>query len=161
MVDVDFNQEANSGSDTVVCISKYGHSVGLIAGSADNSFFADLLVKSMRFYDKRNYQCITSHLYNIHYPTLKSIQKKFGLQPLNLPMNVIYPYDADQINEIFDSSRHINRIQDGTIGIHWFGGAKCAGEFMKKTDGGFLPVKDNIIGLTILNHIVNHGRTFK
>jgi hypothetical protein len=82
---------------------------------------------ALRIYDPLNYQGAGSIVMNeIH-------DKILRLDPnaCNIPMDVVYPYDALHISEIF--SPHITgaqtRLTDHTIGVHWFAGHGLAGEF--------------------------------
>lgn len=108
--------------DTCVSINAlYGHSIGFLASSPRNSYFAYLFQKAQKSYCARDYQSMGSSMINPEFPTVPSIRKRFpGLRVFNIPMGWVYPYHAGQIEQIFTSGACT--FHRSTIGLHWYAG---------------------------------------
>lgn len=144
-----FNNMENENIDTGACISKYGHSVGFMFGSQNNEYYATLWDDSRKTWDNTNYQSIGSILVNRHFPTIESIEKKCPkLHPINIPMDVVYAYNALDIKKIYNCE-DMSQFTKQSIGLHWYAGHPLAGEFLEKTNGGKLFLINNVISKTI------------
>jgi hypothetical protein len=150
------NNPDNRKVDTVVCISEYGHSIGFMMGSFyGNEYFKKINHNVIEAYDKTHYQCMGSVLCNRLYPTLKSIPGN----PVNLGMEAVYIFDADNTDSIFKKTFSLNN-KPYTIGLHWYGGDKLAGEFLNKTSGGLKNIPESTIGNLLINYkIKDHGKS--
>lgn len=118
-----FNKPLLSNIDTVVCINKeYGHSIGFMMSSKNNKFFDYIYKKAKPEFDHKNYHSVGSILFNEEFPTVDSIKKKFPrLNIFNLPMDVVYAYNSQDIEKIHKSI-DMSKFTDNTIGLHWYAG---------------------------------------
>jgi len=142
MDDLYFNTPANATVNAVFCISGYGHSIGFLMGGIDNDYFKTIHSVAHQQYSDNSYQCMGSILCNKLFPNWESAQKG-NIIPHNLSMDVVYPYDANHVKELFNSSAP-NRFTSNTIGIHWYGGNAIAGKYLNATNGG-LQLRGNSI----------------
>jgi len=141
-----FNKLDFSDTDTVVCLNN-GHSIGFLMSSKGNEYFKTLYQASKKEYKKDGYQSIGSLLCSKLFPTIESIAN-INLNPYNLPMDVVYAYDSTHIYEVFDAKR-LNKITNNTVGIHWYGGSKAAGEYLNDTNGGLYSERNSIADVYI------------
>jgi hypothetical protein len=130
LTELEINIPGNWYMETVVSISAYGHSIGFLMGSFNNEYFGKLSGYSSKAYTKKEYQCMGSALCNFYYPTMNQIP---GYR-INLGMDAVYTYNADNVNRIFKENFHIK--SKNAIGLHWYAGHPMAGRFLNKTDGG-------------------------
>jgi hypothetical protein len=143
--DLYINTPENKDKETVVCISKYGHSVGFMMASENNVTFRNLVKRSIKYYSATQYQCIGSTLFNEFYPTIDNIHNG-----INLSMDVVYAYDANHVKELF-SGGNPDRLTNNTIGVHWYAGNHIAGKYLNDTNGG-LNTQNNSIIDKLLKH---------
>jgi len=141
-----FNKPQMEEIDTVVCV-KDTHSIGFLMGSKNNEYFKTLHQASKREYRKEGYQSIGSLLCNKLFPTLESIISK-KLNPYNLSMDVVYASDWNHVNELF-GTKYSNKITNNTIGLHWYGGSRIAGDYLNNTNGGLYNQGDSMIDMQI------------
>jgi hypothetical protein len=139
------NIPENKDKETIVCICKYGHSVGFLMGSANNATFKRMAEQSLVSYSSAQYQCMGSALFNKLYPTIESIPNC-----VNLSMDVLYAYDANHVKELF-SSNNLVRFTNNTIGVHWYAGNHIAGKYLNDTNGGL-----NTQAVSIIDKILRH-----
>ena len=57
-----------------------------------------------------------------------------------LPTDIIYPYEPDNIQETLKLAGGIDKIQERTVGIHWFNGSKAIKNFINKTPSSVMSV---------------------
>lgn len=124
------NTPENGDKETVVCINHYGHSIGFMMGSENNSNFAKLAQESLKLYNSNKYQCMGSELFNRFFPTIESINGG-----INLGMEAVYHYNFSQTKSIFGNTPSPDYIPHA-IGVHWYGGSALAGKFLTDTNGG-------------------------
>ena len=142
-----FNACSNKSINTVFCISDYGHSIGFLMGAPGANFWGRIHKESAREYIKESYQCMGSLLCNKLFPTIGSSLTN-GIVPYNLPMDVVYPYDANHVIELY--SRPVpDRFTNNTIGIHWYAGHELSGKYLNATAGGI-----NINGHLIMDEYI-------
>jgi len=134
MDDLYFNTPDNATVNAVFCISYYGHSIGFLMGVVDNDYFKTIHKTAIAQYAKERYQCMGSLLCNKLFPNWKSAQKG-NIVLHNLSMEVVYPYDANHVKELFITETP-SKITEKTIGIHWYGGSDIAGKYLNTTNGG-------------------------
>jgi hypothetical protein len=116
---------ANDG--TGVCINPaYGHSVGFLVASKLNPFYTDVFRLARLSYKAEAYQCLGADLLNREYHRLNAIQQQFS-GVFNIHMDMVYPYDATRIFEIYGDGDPV--LPTMNIGIHWYAGHGLAGEF--------------------------------
>jgi hypothetical protein len=132
------NTPANSDKKTVMCISGYGHSIGFLMGSKNNSSFGKLEKESLKLYNASKYQCMGAELYNKLFPTISSIP-----DGVNLGMEAVYFYDANWMRLIFGEASS-PADNPNSIGIHWYAGGAQAGAFLARTNGGQNPDKSTL-----------------
>ncbi|MFH0806007.1 MAG: methyltransferase domain-containing protein [Patescibacteria group bacterium] len=149
---VSFNKSEYSNIDVGVCICEYGYSIGFMLASPNNEYYQYIWEKAKMVWNKDNYQCIGSVLFNSNFPTIESIKKRFpNLNPINIPMETVYAYDANHINEIYQST-DTSKLLPTSIGLHFYAGHNLAGEFLQKTNGG-LNISNDCLPSKILNFI--------
>jgi hypothetical protein len=149
MDDICFNKLELSDVNAVFCISGYGHSIGFLLGGIDNDYFKTIHKASLKGYINDSYQCMGSLLCNRTFPNTE-FARKGNIVPYNLPMDVVYPYDANHVRELL-SIEVPSKITENTIGIHWYGGNPLIGKFLNTTNGGF-----NAKGNSIIEKIINN-----
>ncbi len=132
-----FNLKENENVNTVFCSSGYGHSVGFLMGSPNNSYYNSLWQESHIRYKKETYQSIGVILCNDLFPVPSSIPNS-----VNMSMDVVYAYDANHVKELY-ATMYVDRFPDRTIGIHWYGAHQASGKFLNETNGGL--VKSNCL----------------
>ena len=146
---VPFNTKCNAGLDTGVNISRYGHSIGFMFGSKNNLYYRYIWCKTKAALNQENYQSIGSLLSNTLFPRLDNIVRVLpALNVFNIPMDVVYAYDAMHVGEIFCAG-DMGRYTDSSIGLHWYAGHVLAGQFLKDTNGGLENVPDSVVGKTL------------
>ncbi len=156
MTNILFNKEEFKNIDTGVSICEYGHSIGFMLASANNHYYSYMWNKSKSAWNAHNYQCIGSVLSNNCFPTLKSIKDFFSyLNPINIPTETVYAYNANHIKEIYETS-DMSKFTPSSIGLHWYAGHLLAGEFLNKTNGGLIP-HNSVIG-KVLKYLI--GKPF-
>ena len=133
MDEIYFNKPHLEKIDTVVCVNT-AHSIGFLMSSKNNEYFKILYQESKKEYRKEGYQSIGSLLCNKLFPTFESIVSK-NINPYNLSMDVVYASDWNHVDEIF-GAKYSNKITNNTIGIHWYGGSKIAGDYLNDNNGG-------------------------
>lgn len=138
MDDLPFNTEETKNIDTVFCISDYGHSIGLLMASENNPAYRILWDAALQVKDFSNYQSFGSILYNKIFPTIETIKTECpSLAPHNLPMDIVYAYNALMINEIYSIGiPNKTKFTEDSIGVHWYAGHPLTGEYLSKTAGG-------------------------
>jgi mannosyltransferase OCH1-like enzyme len=142
MDDLYFNLPEFAGINNVYCICSYGHSIGFLMGGQGNNYYKKIKEESIAEYKKEKYQCIGSTLCNKIFPTPASI-RKVDPTAYNLSMDVVYPYDSNHVNELFNGA--VEKFTNWTIGIHWYAGSAIAGTYLNATNGGCDPHGTNVI----------------
>jgi len=112
------------------CFDNY-FSIGLLAATPGNLFFARVLEAALENYDKKEYQCLGVNvlykIFNCWWNEPKLFEKVTQLFPrlryFDIPKNWIYPARCFEMNFIFDSKI---RLPDDCIGIHWYAGAEIS-----------------------------------
>jgi hypothetical protein len=140
MNDLFINRPENWYAETIVSISGYGHSIGFLLGSYKNKYFETIHKMSFKAFNEKSYQCIGSALCNALFPTLRHIAG----YPMDIGMDAVYLYNADNIDKIFKENYSI-RNKKNTIGIHWYAGHPLAGKFLNRTNGGLTNLPVNTI----------------
>jgi len=133
--------------DVVYCLSNLGHSIGFLMGGKGNNYFKTIFEVSKREYRREGYQSIGSLLCSKVFPVVGSVVNK-NLNSYNLPMDVVYAYDSFHVGYLFESYSK-NKLTANTIGIHWYGGNKKAGEYLNNTNGGIYCQGDSMIDMQI------------
>lgn len=144
-----FNAPENSHVDTGVCICKYGHSIGFMLASKNNLYYKYIWQRTKAAWNSVNYQSIGSVLSNHLFPSITSIQRVLPqLNPVNIPMEAVYAYDALHIYDIY-KSEDMGKYTRNSIGLHWYAGHPLAGDFLRDTDGGIYNIPNNVLGRTL------------
>ena len=114
-----------------VSLSCFGNlfSIGLLAATSSNLFFARVLEVALENYDKKEYQCLgVNVLYKIFdcwWNEPKLFEKVTQLFPrlryFGIPKNWIYPARCFEMNQIFEQKI---KLPEDCIGIHWYAGAE-------------------------------------
>jgi len=140
-----FNILQNKNVGTIICDRVYGHSIGFLMSSQNNPYFETLRQSSLLAYRYLEYQCMGSTLFNRVYPDIKNYNNV-----VNMTMEVVYPYDANHVNELF-KPRDTYVLPPNTIGVHWYAGNHIAGTYLNNTDGGLNSTGDSIIDKLVRN----------
>jgi hypothetical protein len=133
--------------DTYVCTNlTYGHSIGFLLGSSNNLFYQYIRHEAEQRFDPANYQSIGSILMNSESHLLPSFDPYFS----NLPMDVVYSYDALTFPEIYVSpAPRPVRFTADTIGLHWYAGHPMAAEYVNEITEKNYDRYDNVLGLAL------------
>lgn len=157
MCDLPFNTSMGSIVNSIVCISNYGHSIGFMMSSTNNSYYSKLFSLAKNYYKSDNYQSIGVVMLNKEFPTFESILRAFpDIMVGNLAMDVVYAYDASMIEKIFTTS-DTSRFTDKSIGIHWYAGHPLAGEAINSMTEHNFEIYDNIISMK-LREVCKNGK---
>jgi len=144
-----FNTPENAHIDTGVCICNYGHSIGFMLASQDNLYYRYIWQRTKQAWNSTNYQSIGSILSNHLFPTVQSVHRVLPqLNAINIPMDVVYAYDAARISDIY-KSQNLDRYTNNSIGLHWYAGHPLAGQYLQQTRGGLQAEADCVIGKTL------------
>ncbi len=145
MEDLLINTQDNEDVDTVVCVSRYGHSIGFLASAEGNPTFATMFNQALKDYLPSQYQGIGSTLLNRVLPNIDDSNIA------NLGMDAVYHYDASNIAKIYSVNPSPQSVP-GAVGCHWYAGHPLAGDFLSKTNGGKDKLPNNVIGNLIKNY---------
>ena len=132
-----FNNYENSQTDLIVSYDERHVEngvnltpIGFLLTKPKNSFFNSLAKKSIKLFDPNRYQSIGAYMWMGSYPNIKSIRKSHHLRVLNLDHNVVYQFDWNNLQQIYES--RTKEIDDRSIGIHWYGGHPLSQQFNNK-----------------------------
>jgi hypothetical protein len=115
--------------DTIICYEKWW-SIGFLGSSGQNQFYQDIFHQSLRSYDPKQYQCLGVKTLRQVCRDPKHINEKYpSNRVLNLPFKVVYPWDYNNLDNIFES---VQTLPEETIGIHWYAGAAKAQEWNRR-----------------------------
>lgn len=128
------NIDIDLHNHTCFCVNnEYGHSVGFLLSAPKNKIFRRIKQKALAGYNPDNYQSMGSVVLNKLYPA--GIRADF----YNLPMDIVYAYNAHLIPEIFtEGPRGALRFTRRSVGLHWYAGHWLAGKYIN------LITKDNV-----------------
>jgi glycosyltransferase involved in cell wall biosynthesis len=132
-----FNNYENSQTDLIVCYDERHVEngvnltpIGFLLTKPKNPFFNSLAKKSIKLFDPNRYQSIGAYMWMSSYPNIESIKQSYHLRVLNLDHNVVYQFDWNNLEQIYDS--RTKELNDKSIGIHWYGGHPLSQEFNNK-----------------------------
>jgi len=113
---------------TYICHNpSYGHSIGFLLACEKNPVYRLAAKMSGDNYDPKNYQAVGSVIMN------RINSQVYELDPAtrNIQMDIVYAYNALNINEIYSPriEGECLRFTDKSIGIHWYAGHGLAGDF--------------------------------
>lgn len=126
-----FNSQANSNTDTFVCINDsrvyYRHLIGFLMSSPNNDFYRFVLQQAYSRLDLKNYQSIGSLILNAHFQSIQSARFRFRhLHIANIDLASVYPLNELNIPLIYHTN-DLSAVTGETIGIHWYAGHPEAG----------------------------------
>jgi hypothetical protein len=134
MTELYFNNYENSQTDLIVSYDERHVEngvnltpIGFLLTKPKNSFFNSLAKKSIKLFDPNRYQSIGAYMWMGSYPSVKSIRESHHLQVLNLDHNVVYQFDWNNLEQIYES--RTKELDDKSIGIHWYGGHPVSQKF--------------------------------
>jgi len=153
ITDLIVNNPKYGNTDTFVCITPYGHSIGFLMAGVDNKFFEKIASLSRTIYNPNSYQGIGVIMLDSYFGTVTKIQRVSSV--VNIGMEAVYSYNANTQVEILGNKPPV--FTNGSIGCHWYGGHRMWDKFMKETDGGSRNVPDSIIG-NLLKNGMDSGR---
>jgi glycosyltransferase involved in cell wall biosynthesis len=129
-----FNNFENSQTDLVVSYDErhiengvHLTPIGFLLSKPKNSFFNSLAKKSIKLFNKEQYQSIGANMWMKNYPNIDSIRSSHHLRAINLHHEVVYQFDWNNLDQIYDSCTE--QLSDKSIGIHWYGGHPRSQEF--------------------------------
>tara|TARA_R110002012_G_scaffold156060_1_gene316909 strand:+ start:6114 stop:7724 length:1611 start_codon:yes stop_codon:yes gene_type:complete len=137
MTELYFNNYENSQTDLVVSYDERHTEngvnltpIGFLLTKPKNSFFNSLTKKSIKLFDPNHYQSIGANMWMNVYPNIESIRQSHHLRVLNLDYNVVYQFDWNNLDQIYQS--RTKKLNDKSIGIHWYGGHPISQQFNNK-----------------------------
>lgn len=148
-----FNTPDKAHVDTCFCMNHYGHSIGFLLASPGNLFFGEVKHRLRIDQVAGYYQYMGATLCNrvlpvsgkkekIRRPQHRPRQRPHTekIWPLsdnmfNIPMDVVYAYDANRMNHLFTKEDR-SGLSQNSIGCHWYAGSSFAGVFLNRTNGG-------------------------
>jgi len=137
MTELYFNNYENSQTDLIVSYDERHIEngvnltpIGFLLTKPKNSFFNSLAKKSIKLFDPNYYQSIGANMWMTSYPNIESIRQSHHLRVLNLDYNVIYQFDWNNLDQIYQS--RTKKLNDKSIGIHWYGGHPISQQFNNK-----------------------------
>ena len=104
--------------------------IGFLLTKPKNSFFNSLAKKSIKMFDPNRYQSIGAYMWMSSYPNIESIKESHHLRVLNLDHNVVYQFDWNNLEQIYE--HRTDELDDKSIGVHWYGGHPLSQEFNNK-----------------------------
>ena len=132
-----FNNYENSQTDLVVSYDERHIEnginltpIGFLLTKPKNSFFNSLAKKSIKIFDPNRYQSIGAYMWMSNYPNIQSIRESHHLRVLNLDYNVVYQFDWNNLDQIYKS--RTKKLDDKSIGTHWYGGHPLSQQFNNK-----------------------------
>ena len=127
------NVQALAEKDTMVCINiKYGHSIGFFLSSPKNRFFSFVRDNVGGFYDHTVYQSVGSGYLAMIASNLGDVNKH-NVNAYNIPMDIVYSYNALDIKDIFTNDKII-KFTPNSIGLHWYAGHPMAADAVNNMD---------------------------
>jgi glycosyltransferase involved in cell wall biosynthesis len=137
MTDLYFNNLENCKTDLVVSYDERHIEngvnltpIGFLLTKPKNQFFNFLAKKAIKLYNPDRYQSIGAYLWMKHYPNLDSISNSYHQKVINLHHNVVYQFDWNNLDQIYESlTQEIDPI---SLGIHWYGGHPLSQQFNNK-----------------------------
>ena len=135
--DLTINKEENKDTTNITSVHPkknpaYRHNVSFMLSAPNNNYYAYILEKAKRKLNKKDYQSIGTHLINIEFPTLKSIEKKFkNLKVTDVTIESIYAYDAYVIPNIYNTG-DMSRYTKNSIALHWYAGHSLAEKYINE-----------------------------
>lgn len=151
-------------SDTYVCHTNppsrgrrgahryHYHSIGFLLSSGNNPFYRRLSQVAVDHYCPRDYQSLGSLLIGSYYPP-----ERISKAVVNIPMEVVYPYDSLHIPAIFGESTEA--LPQESIGLHWYGGHRLSSEFQRQLEYNGGP-PDCLLGRLLKEFLHSYGLNF-
>jgi len=144
------NTQQNKYIDTAITINEeYGHSIGFLMSSPNNTYFKHILLKTAEYYNPKQYQSLGTGILIPEVKDMKTIKSKFPeLNVLNIDTNAVYAYNAMNIKLIYNS-KSLEKFTKNSVGIHWYAGHPLAGDFVTKLTSENYDNFNNVIGCVI------------
>lgn len=113
--------------DTAICQTAY-ISIGLLASRPDNDFFKDIFIQAMKKINISQYQSAGVNsvyaLYGEGTNVLETAKLKYPhLKFYNIPMDLIYHFGWNQVDNCIKNAFAIEDFPEISIGYHWYAGA--------------------------------------
>jgi hypothetical protein len=142
--------EIKSDINTIVCNNVYGNSIGFMMGSPNNPYYNHLKKKTLLNFTPDNYQTWGSLLVNKEFPSPETISQKYKeCKVFNLPMDVVYAYNANMLEVIYNTN-NMNHYTKNSIGLHWYAGYPVAEKLINElNEENFVSYAPSIITETI------------
>lgn len=122
--------------DNTISLHNHTWNIGFLSSnSLAKPFFSCVYNKSLTLIHMSNYQSIGSSMLksmfggNFNCVRLMFPQADFH----NLPENVVYPMKFSESHLIFEDVK-LERIEEATIGVHWFAGEPLSGKYQNLMD---------------------------
>ncbi len=132
---------------------EYGQSIGFLLSSPGNEVFHRIKCEALKTFNPKSYQSMGSFVLNRLNPELQHLDYK------NIPMDIVYAYDALHIPEIFkENDRIALRFTERSIGLHWYAGHQLAGKYINLVNfGNFYSFKSVLAEAIRMSMEVYHG----
>lgn len=154
------NIKENQEIDTTVTInSKYGHSIGFLMSSPNNSYYQYILTKTRKYFNPLQYQSLGTGILQPEFINLSAINKKIpDINVINIDNNAVYSYDATMISLIYNSNS-LENFKSNSIGMHWYAGHPLAGNFITKITEKNYTEFNNVAG-DVINLSLNESPAY-
>jgi hypothetical protein len=103
------------------------YSIGFLLSGGDNKFYRHLSKIAIDHFDPKNYQSLGSILIRNQGPPISA-----PATVVNIPMEIVYPYDSFHIPDIFSDS--VRELPPESIGVHWYGGHQLPAIFQQQLE---------------------------
>lgn len=130
--------------DTVICHFNNHYPVGLLMSSEKNPYYLAIHNNSLKYFNPQEYQSLGCCLLKKMFETPQIINKHFPeLNILVLSEQSYLPYKWNRIDEIFVHNIP-DKMNEETIGIHWFNGSQKSVEYENMIDKHIFPTSGSI-----------------
>lgn len=133
-----YNEITQCGADTILHTRQGNASIGFLGSKKDNFFYKDLMVSALNVQGDKAYQSYGVELiYSFCGITWKRcndisniIKSRYNeLTVFIIPDHLVYQYDSERINHVFNNPLGINNFDSKAIGYHWYAGSAIAQKF--------------------------------
>lgn len=125
--------------DTILPFFDNHYPIGFLMSSKNNPIFLNILNNCMPNYDLNSYQSIGYVLIRKLYNDLQVMKNKHPeINILNIPGSSYLPYASSIMDAIFYRDLP-DKVNNDTLGIHWFNGSPIAKNFQNQLDKDIHP----------------------
>lgn len=123
MREAPLNAPEHAGLDAALCHFRGEHIIGFFLAAPGTPLFRRVAAEAAKAFDPSDYQSLGSRLLGLLYPDLEAIRAAHpGIEILNLPMALVYPYDFQALGALH-APGDPDALPPDCLGVHWFGGS--------------------------------------